>query len=93
MPKYLIRREFPDAGKLSGAELAAIAAKSNGVIADLRDGGTVIHWHHTYITEDALHCVYVAPDPESVREHARCGGFPVDKIMQVASIFDPVTAE
>jgi hypothetical protein len=93
MPRYLIDRKVPGAQQLTEAELAAIAAKSNSVIAGLRAGGTPIQWDHTYVTDDMLHCVYVAPDAESIREHARRGGFPCDNIMQVDTIFDPVTAE
>jgi hypothetical protein len=93
MPKYLIDRQVPGAQQLSDNELAAIAAKSNSVIAELRSDGTAIQWDHTYVTDDMLHCVYIAPNPESIREHARRGGFPCNNIMQIDTTFDPVTAE
>ncbi|GIV96549.1 MAG: hypothetical protein KatS3mg057_1206 [Herpetosiphonaceae bacterium] len=90
MPKYVIERELPGAGKLSAQELSAISQKSCGV---LREMGPQIQWVHSYVTPDKLYCVYIAPDVEAVREHARRGGFPADRIEQVATIIDPTTAE
>ena len=91
MPKYVIERELPGAGKLSSDELKAVAQKSNGVIASL--GGVKIQWVHSYVVDDKLYCVYNADSPKIIEEHARCGGFPANRITQVRSIMDPTTAE
>ena len=90
MPKYVIEREIPGAGKLSAAELRAISQKSCGVLQKL---GPQIQWVHSYVTDDKVYCVYNAPNEEMVREHATQGGFPADRISQVRSIIDPTTAE
>ena len=90
MPKFVIERDLPGAGRLSPAELKAVAQKSNGVLCDL---GPEIQWVHSYVTSDKIYCVYVAPSAELIREHARRGGFPANKIEQVTSIVDPTTAE
>lgn len=90
MPKYLIEREIPNAGALSPAELTAIAQKSCGVLRDL---GPSIQWVQSYVTEDKITCIYVAPNAELVREHARLGGFPADRVLEVVTIIDPTTAE
>jgi Protein of unknown function (DUF4242) len=90
MPKYVIEREIPGAGKLSAAELKAISQKSCGVLQKL---GPQIQWVHSYVTDDKLYCVYNAPNEEMVREHASQGGFPANRISQVRSIIDPITAE
>jgi hypothetical protein len=90
MPKYVIEREIPGAGKLSAAELKAISQKSCGVLQKL---GPQIQWVHSYVTDDKLYCVYNAPNEEMVREHAIQGGFPANRISQVRSIIDPITAE
>jgi hypothetical protein len=90
MPKYVIERRIPDAGKLSAAELQAIAQKSNSVLHEL---GPEIQWVQSYVTDDTIYCVYNAPNAEMIREHARRGDFPVDKITEVRSIIDPTTAE
>ena len=90
MPKYLIEREIPNAGALSSAELRAISQRSCGVLRDL---GPSIQWVQSYVTEDKITCVYIAPNPEIVREHARLGGFPADRVLEVATIIDPTTAE
>lgn len=90
MPKYLIEREIPNAGAFSAAELQAIAQRSCGVLRDL---GPTIQWVHSYVTEDKITCVYIAPNAELVREHARRGGFPADRVLEIGSIIDPVTAE
>jgi hypothetical protein len=90
MPKYVIERGIPGAGELTADQLAGIAAKSNGVIADM---GGDLHWIHSYVTDDKLYCVYVAPDPERLFEHARCGGFPADSVAEVQNMFGPTTAK
>ena len=90
MPKYLIEREIPNAGALSPIDLKAIAQKSCGVLQEL---GPSIQWVQSYVTEDKITCVYIAPNAEIVREHARRGGFPADRVLEVAAIIDPATAE
>lgn len=90
MPRYLIEREIPNAGVLTPAELQAIAQKSCGVLHEL---GPSVQWVQSYVTEDRITCIYLAPDAESVREHARRGGFPADRVLEVSSIIDPTTAE
>lgn len=90
MPRYVIERELPGAGKLSGAELKAISQKSVGVLKSL---GPEIQWVHSYVVDDKIYCVYNAPSADLVREHARCGGFPANRISQVHAIIDPITAE
>jgi hypothetical protein len=90
MPKYVIEREIPGAGKLSAAELKAISQKSCGVLQKL---GPQIQWEHSYVTDDKIYCVYNAPNEEMVREHATQGGFPAYRISQVRSLIDPTTAE
>ena len=90
MPKFVIERELPGAGKLSEQELHDISAQSNKVISDL---GPDIHWLNSYVTEDKLYCVYIAPDADIIFEHARCGGFPADKVSMVSSVIDPSTGD
>ena len=90
MPKYVIERDLPGAGKLSEDELRSISQKSNKIISEL---GPELRWLTSYVTEDKLYCVYVAPDQDIIEEHARCGGFPVDKITKVSAVIDPSTAE
>lgn len=90
MPKFLIEREIPDAGALSAAELQVIAQRSCEVLWTL---GPRIQWVHSYVSEDKITCIYIAPDAELVREHARQGGFPADRVLEVSSIIDPTTAE
>ena len=90
MPKFLIEREIPDAGKLSPEELKAISQKSCGV---LRGMGPEIQWVQSYVTGDKVYCVYIAPDEEAVREHARQGGFPANSVSRITSVIDPTTAE
>jgi len=90
MPKYIIEREIPNAGALSPTELKSIAQKSCGVLMQL---GPSIQWVQSYVTEDKITCVYIAPNAELVREHARRGGFPADRVLEVAAIIDPATAE
>jgi len=88
MPKYVIERELPGAGNLPSQELEAISAKSNGI---LREMGPQIQWVQSYVTNDKVYCVYIAPNEEAVREHARRGGFPANKISEVKEIIDPTT--
>src|SRR5271165_959491 len=90
MPKYVIERELPGAGKLSVDELRAISQKSNKVISDL---GPEIRWLQSYVTDDKIYCVYVAPDEDILYEHARCGGFPADKVTKVSMMIDPSTGD
>ncbi|MFM7807382.1 MAG: DUF4242 domain-containing protein [Planctomycetota bacterium] len=90
MPKFVIEREIPGAGKLTPAELQAISQKSCGV---LRGMGPQIQWVHSYVTDDRVYCVYLAPNEAAVREHASQGGFPANRISRVVSVIDPTTAE
>jgi Protein of unknown function (DUF4242) len=90
MPKYVIEREIPNAGKLSQSELHGISQKSCGVLRNL---GPQIQWVQSYITDDKVYCVYIAPNEEMVREHAKQGGFPANRISEVKTVIDPTTAE
>jgi hypothetical protein len=90
MPKYLIERELPGAGELSASDLQSISRKSNKIIAEL---GPEICWLTSYVTDDKLYCVYVAPDEDILQEHARCGGFPVGAIRRVSMVIDPSTGD
>jgi Protein of unknown function (DUF4242) len=90
MPKFVIERELPGAGKLSAEELHDISEKSNKVIRDL---GPDIRWLTSYVTTDKIYCVYVAPDEDVLQEHARCGGFPADRVELVSTVIDPSTGE
>lgn len=90
MPKYVIERTVPGLGRMNAEELHGLSAASNRVLAGM-DGG--VQWVHSYATGDRLFCVYNAEDPELIREHARRGGFPCDRISQVTAIIDPVTGE
>jgi hypothetical protein len=90
MPQYLIERNIPGAGKLSSAELKAISQKSCSVLNTM---GSQIQWVHSYVTDDQIHCIYRAPSEEMVREHARLGGFPANRVSEIKTIIDPTTAE
>jgi hypothetical protein len=90
MPKFVIERNIPGAGKLTSQELHAISQKSCSVLNGM---GPKIQWVQSYVTDDKVYCVYVAPDAETVREHARQGGFPANQVSVVRSIIDPTTAE
>ena len=90
MPKYVIERELPGAGKLSEAQLRGISQKSCSVLQNL---GPQIQWVTSYVTDDKLYCVYIAPNANMVREHAKQGGFPANKVSEVRSVIDPTTAE
>lgn len=90
MPKYVIEREIPNAGKLSQQELKGISQTSCGVLRKL---GPEIQWVESYVTDDKVYCVYIAPNEEMIRDHARQGGFPANKISAVRSVIRPTTAE
>jgi hypothetical protein len=90
MPKFVIEREVPGAGKLSPEELRAMSQKSNKIIAEL---GPELRWLTSYVTEDKLYCVYAAPDEDLIQEHARCGGFPANLITKVSTVIDPSTGD
>jgi len=90
MPKFVIEREIPGAGKLTPAELQGISQKSCGV---LREMGPEIQWVQSYVTDNKIYCVYIAPNEAAVREHAQKGGFPANSVAQVRSVIDPTTAE
>ena len=90
MPKYIIERELPGAGKLSGDELRAISQKSVGILKDL---GPEIQWVQSYVVDDKIYCVYNAPSPEIIQQHAKCGGFPANRVSRVRAVIDPTTAE
>ncbi len=90
MPKYIIEREIPGAGKLNAGDLKAISQKSCAV---LRNMGPQIQWVHSYVTDNKIYCVYVAPDEASVREHATQGGFPANSVARVHRMIEPVTSE
>ena len=90
MPKFVIEREIPGAGNLSAAELQSISQTSCGVLSNL---GPQIQWVESFVTGDKVYCIYIAPDEEMIREHARLGGFPANKISEVRAMIDPTTAE
>ncbi len=90
MPKFVIERDIPGAGKLSPSELKVISKKSCGVLSSL---GPSIQWMHSYVTGDKVYCIYYASDESLVRRHAELGGFPANKISAVATVIDPATAE
>ena len=90
MPKFVIEREIAGVGNLSGAELHAISQKSCSVLRQL---GPEINWVHSYVTDDKIYCVYIAPEEATVRKHAEMGGFPANRISQVRAIIDPTTSE
>jgi hypothetical protein len=90
MPKYVIERELPGAGKLSAQELQGISQKSCGVLQEM---GPKIQWVQSYVTDDKIYCVYIAVNEEMVREHAQKGGFPANRISEVKLVIDPTSAE
>lgn len=90
MPRYVIERNLPGAGQLSAAEVQGVARKSCDVLKEL---GSEVHWVESFVTDDKLYCVYIARDEEIIREHARRGGFPADRISQVRRQIGPLTAE
>jgi hypothetical protein len=90
MPKFLIERNIPGAGALTPEQLQGISQTSCGVLRSL---GPQIQWIQSYVTDDKITCVYIAPDAEMVREHARMGGFPADAVLEIRAIIDPTTSE
>ena len=90
MPKFVIEREIPGAGKLSAEQLKGISQTSCGVLSNM---GPQIQWVHSYVTDDKIYCIYNAPNEEMVREHAKQGGFPANSVSKVSAVIDPVTAE
>ena len=90
MPKYVIEREIPAAGNLTADQLQGISQKSCGVLNEL---GPKVQWVQSYVTDNKIYCVYIAPDEASVRQHAEMGGFPANSIAEVKSVIDPTTAE
>ena len=90
MPKYIIERDIPGAGKLSADELQAISQKSCGILQGM---GPQIQWVESQVTDDKVYCTYIAPDEQSIREHARQGEFPANQINEVRTVIDPTTAE
>jgi hypothetical protein len=90
MPKYVIERTLPGAGKMSPADLKAVAQKSCNV---LREMGPRVLWQQSYVTDDKIYCVYIADSADDVREHAKLGGFPADSVETVRAMIDPATAE
>ena len=90
MPKYVIERDIPGAGTLSPAELRSISQRSCAVLQRL---GPKIQWVQSYVTDDKIYCVYVATDEDIIQEHARCGGFPADKVSRISTEIDPSTGD
>jgi len=90
MPKYLIERKIPGAGNLTPQELQSISQKSCGILKEM---GPQIQWLQSYVTADKIYCVYIAPDEQTVRQHATQGGFPADSVVAIETIIDPTTAE
>jgi hypothetical protein len=90
VPKYIIERQIPGASSLSPSELQAISQKSCDVLQNM---GPRIQWQHSYVAGDKIYCVYIAPDEETVREHARKGGFPANVVSQIKAVIDPTTSE
>jgi hypothetical protein len=90
MPKFVIEREISGVGKLSPQELQGISQKSCSVLRQL---GPEIQWVESYVTDDKIYCVYIAPDEEIVRKHAQMGGFPANRVSQIRAIIDPTTSE
>jgi hypothetical protein len=90
MPKFVIEREIPGAGNLSSAELQGVSQKSCSVLQNM---GPQIQWVQSYVTGDKIYCVYIAPNEEMIREHAKQGGFPANRISEIKAVIDPTTAE
>lgn len=93
MPKYIIERSLPGAGAMSSSALHDVSAKSNGVITSMRAEGKDIQWQESYVTGDKLYCAYNAPNEQAIREHAKRGGFPADRISAIKEVIDPTTGE
>ncbi|MDP9267951.1 MAG: DUF4242 domain-containing protein [Acidobacteriota bacterium] len=90
MPKYVIERDLPGAGKLGPEELTAVSQKSCSVLRNL---GPQIQWVQSYVTNDKIYCIYIAPNEQMIRDHAQQGGFPANRISEIKSMIDPTTAE
>lgn len=90
MPKFIIERELPGAGSLSADQLQGISQKSCGVLSEM---GPQIQWLQSYVTQDKIYCVYIAPNEEMVREHAKRGGFPANSVARISTVIDPTTSE
>ncbi len=90
MPKYIIERDIPGAGALTAADLQGISQKSCGILSDM---GPSIQWVESYVTDDKVYCVYIAPNSSAVQEHAEKGGFPANRISEIKTMIDPTTAE
>jgi hypothetical protein len=90
VPKFVIEREIPGAGKLTPADLHGISQKSCGVLNNM---GPKIQWVQSFVTDDKIYCIYIAPDEATVREHAKQGGFPANSVVQVRAVIDPTTSE
>ncbi len=90
MPKYIIERDIPNAGALTAQDLQAISQKSCGVLSNI---GSKIQWLESYVTDDKVYCVYIAPDEATIKEHAEQGGFPANRISQIRTMIDPTSAE
>jgi hypothetical protein len=90
MPKYIIEREIPGAGALTAADLQGISQQSCGVLQEM---GPKIQWLESYVTDDKVYCVYIAPDAATIKAHAERGGFPANSIAEVKTMIDPTTAE
>lgn len=90
MPKYVIERDLPGAGKLTPEQLTAISQKSCGVLRNL---GPDIQWVHSYVTDDKIYCIYIAPNEQLIRKHAQEGGFPANRVSEVKTVIDPTTSE
>lgn len=90
MPKFVIERDLPGAGDLSQEQLRAVSQKSCGVLRNL---GPEIQWVHSYVTQDKIYCIYIAPDEKLIREHASQGGFPANRVSEIVTMIDPVSAE
>ena len=90
MPKYVIEREIPGIGLRSHEDFKAIAQKSNGIMEDMGSG---IQWVQSYVVNDKIYCVYIAKDEETIREHAKRGGFPCNTISEITTVMDPTTGE
>ena len=90
MPKFVIEREIAGAGKLSSDEMRGISQKSCGVLSQM---GPKIQWVESFVTDDKIYCIYIAPDEATVREHAKQGGFPANRVSAIRRMIDPTTAE
>lgn len=90
MPKFVIEREIPGAGELTAAELQGISQKSCGVLQEL---GPKVQWVNSYVTDNKIYCIYIAPSEEDVRKHAELGGFPANSVAQIRTVIDPTTSE